>query len=358
MLQRRWNSSNGAFWPHLSQSTMATTRSQAVKSGLSHSLSTGGVLLGILFFAASLTPTFLPRTFLTQGLLSGCALAAGYGIGAFAAWLCAYLRLAQLNGRFLRAAKLAAATGCAFVAVVSLWRAAQWQNSIRELMELEPVDTVYPLAVSLISAAVFAVLIALARFFRLTLRFVTTTGRRFLPIRVSNVVGVIATVALSWFVINGLLFRAFLYVAEASFQEYDALIKPENVPPMDSLKTGSRLSLLAWDKLGRAGREFITSGPTREDISVFSGRAALSPIRVYVGAAISGYARGASQAAKLALEELKRVGGFERSVLVMVTPTGTGWVDPAAIDSVEFCTAVTSRVLPSNIPISPVGCTC
>jgi uncharacterized membrane protein len=39
--------------------------------------------------------------------------------------------------------------------------------------------------------------------------------------------------------------------------------------------------------------------------------------------------------AKLALEELKRVGGFERSVLIVVTPTGTGWVDPAAIDSVE-----------------------
>src|SRR5262249_11553884 len=37
-----------------------------------------------------------------------------------------------------------------------------------------------------------------------------------------------------------------------------------------------------------------------------------------------------------ALEELKRVGGFERSVLIVVTPTGTGWVDPAAIDSVEY----------------------
>jgi uncharacterized membrane protein len=33
---------------------------------------------------------------------------------------------------------------------------------------------------------------------------------------------------------------------------------------------------------------------------------------------------------------LKRVGGFERSVLIVVTPTGTGWVDPAAMDSVEY----------------------
>jgi uncharacterized membrane protein len=33
---------------------------------------------------------------------------------------------------------------------------------------------------------------------------------------------------------------------------------------------------------------------------------------------------------------LKLVGGFERSVLIVVTPTGTGWFDPAAIDSVEY----------------------
>jgi uncharacterized membrane protein len=312
---------------------MVTNGSRAMKRELWRSLSGGGLLLGTLFFAASLTPTLLPRTFLTQGLLSGCSLAAGYGIGVFGAWLWAYMELAQLNGRFLRAVKLAAATGCAIVAVVSLSQAARWQNSIRELMELEPVDTAHPLALSLIALAVFAMLIALARFFRLTLRFMTTRVRGFLPARVSNVVGVIATVALFWLVINGLLFRAFVRVAEASFQEYDALIEPETEPPMDLLKTGSRASLLAWDKLGRAGREFITSGPTREDISGLSARAAFSPVRVYVGLRS---ADTPQVRAKLALEELKRVGGFGRSVLIVVTPTGTGWVDPAAIDSIEY----------------------
>jgi uncharacterized membrane protein len=99
------------------------------------------------------------------------------------------------------------------------------------------------------------------------------------------------------------------------------------------LKTGSRASLLAWDELGRAGREFISSGPTSADLRAFSGKAAPEPIRVYVGlrAAETPEAR-----ASLALEELKRVGAFERSVLILVTPTGTGWVDPAAIDSVEY----------------------
>jgi uncharacterized membrane protein len=38
----------------------------------------------------------------------------------------------------------------------------------------------------------------------------------------------------------------------------------------------------------------------------------------------------------LALEELERVGAFDRSTLVIVTPTGTGWVDPAAMDTLEY----------------------
>lgn len=290
-------------------------------------------MLGTLFFTASLTPSLLPRSFLAQGVVSGCSLAAGYGIGVFGGWLWTYMELMRPNGRLLRVAKLAAATGCAIVAIISLWHAVAWQNSIRELMGLAPVDTAHPLEVSVIALAVFAILIALSRLFRMTIRFVAAKASRFLPGRVSNVVGVIAAVALFWAVFDGLLFRGALRVAEASFREYDTLIEPATESPTDPLKTGSSASLLTWDKLGRAGREFISSGPTREDISAFTGRAALQPVRVYVGlrSADTPEAR-----AKLALEELKRVGGFERPILIVVTPTGTGWVDPAALDSVEY----------------------
>src|SRR5262245_39638557 len=298
-----------------------------------HSFSTSGLLLGTIFFAASLTPSLLPRSFLTQGVLSGFSLAAGYGIGMFGRWLWAYMGLAQPKGRLLRVAKLAAATGCAVVAVIFLWQAARWQNSIRELMQLEPVDTAHPLEVALIAVAVFAILVALARLFQCTLRFVAIRANRFLPRRVSNVIGVIAAVALFWTIINGALFRIALGVADASYRELDKLIEPETERPMDPLKTGSSASLLAWHELGRAGREFISSGPTREEISTFSGRNSLEPIRVYVGLRS---AETPEARAKLALEELKRVGGFDRPVLIVITPTGTGWVDPAALDSVEY----------------------
>jgi uncharacterized membrane protein len=226
----------------------------------------------------------LPRNFLTQGVLSGSALAAGYGLGVFGVWLCAYMELPPLNGNFLRIVKHSAATGCAIVAGVSLWQAAPWQNSIRELMDLEPIDTAYPLEISLIALTAFATAIALARFLRLTFRFVTTRVNRFLPGRMSNVIGVIAAAAFFWSVINGVLFRTVLSVAEAFFQEYDALIEPGTAPPMAPLK---RLAAVLRCSPGTnwegAGREFISSGPTREDINAFTGRNAVEPIRVYVG---------------------------------------------------------------------------
>ena len=298
-----------------------------------YSLSPGGLLLGTLFFAASLTPTLLPRTFLTQGVLSGCSLAAGYCIGVFGRWLWTYLELPAPRGRIMPTAKLVAATICAFVAGAFLWQAAQWQNSIRELMGLKPVASAHPLEVGLIALAIFIVLIGLARLFKLTLAFTSTSVNRFVPRRVSSVIGFVAAVALFWSVISGVLFRVALHVADSSYQQYDALIEPETEQPSDPFKAGSSASLLDWDELGRAGREFISSGPKSKDISAFTGEDALEPIRVYAGLRSAEMPEGR---AKLALEELKRVGGFKRAVLIVVTPTGSGWIDPAAMSSVEY----------------------
>src|SRR5215510_9988360 len=118
-------------------------------------------------------PSLMPRSYLAQGVLSGFSLAAGYGIGAFGRWLWAYIELPQPE-RHVRIAKFAAATGCTIVAIIVLWQAARWQNSIRELMKLEPVDTTYPLKAAPIALAVFVILLVLARLFRLTLRLVVT----------------------------------------------------------------------------------------------------------------------------------------------------------------------------------------
>lgn len=46
-----------------------------------------GLVFATLFFAASVTPSLLPRNFFVQGLLSGFAIAVGYGVGIACVWL-------------------------------------------------------------------------------------------------------------------------------------------------------------------------------------------------------------------------------------------------------------------------------
>ena len=297
------------------------------------SLSAGGLVVGTLFFVASLTPTLVPRTYLTQGVLSGACFAAGYGIGVAWRWLWAYMELPEPRERLLLALKTAVAAACAVVAIMFLWRAAGWQNSIRELMRLEPVPSAHPFEVCVIAIVTFLVLIALARLFKRISRLISERLGRLVPRRVSKVVGFTVAILLFWTLANGVLVRYALHVADSSFATLDALVEPDRAQPTAPLKTGSAASLLHWEELGRAGREFIATGPAASEISMFTQRKALEPIRVYVGLRA---ADTAEERAQLALEELKRVGAFERSVLVVITPTGTGWVDPASMDTVEY----------------------
>lgn len=91
--------------------------------------------------------------------------------------------------------------------------------------------------------------------------------------------------------------------------------------------------MVEWDTLGRKGRDFVATGPTVEQIDEFSGGGAVEPIRVYVGLDSEPTLRGR---ADLLLQELQRTGAFDREVLVVATTTGTGFLDPAAVDALEY----------------------
>lgn len=300
-------------------------------------LSTPGLLLATLFFAASLTPSLLPRTVVMQGVLSGVSLAAGYGLGVAGRWLWEYLELPRPSPAIERSVSLAAAVLCGAVALLFLREAAEWQNSIRALMELEPLDSARPFRVGAIAALVAVGLLAVGRLFGLTFRAIAGWLDDHIPRRVAGVVGIVLSLALFWVVINGLLVDALIRTLDASFQQVDARVEPDVQEPADPLRTGSAASLVAWGDLGRRGREFVASVPDVEELAAFFGDDAredlIEAIRVYVGL---NSAETIQERARLALDELLRVGAFERSSLVIATPTGTGWIDPAAIRTLEY----------------------
>lgn len=297
------------------------------------SLSGIGFVIGTLFFAAALTPTLVPRSYLTQGVLAGACLAIGYALGALLGWLWRYLELREPRARMRRVALLLIAAFCLAVAVPFVWWSTEWQNSVRAVMGMEPVASANPLKMCVAALATFVVLLAVGRLFRGVALLAAMAIRRYVPRRVAGVVSVALAAFLFWSLASDLLLPAAFRAVDWSYREYDALLEPERAQPTDPLETGSAASLVKWDELGRAGREFIASGPTAKAISAFTGRPALEPVRVYVGL------RGADTPlarARLALQELKRAGGFSRSTLVVITPTGTGWIDPAGMESVEY----------------------
>jgi uncharacterized membrane protein len=106
-------------------------------------------------------------------------------------------------------------------------------------------------------------------------------------------------------------------------------------PPGSPLVSGSEQSLLPFADLGQQGRRFVTDVLTPELIEEVMGEPAVAhPIRAYVG--FNSEPLYQTGRAELALAELDRTGAFDRSVLLLVSPTGTGWVDHTLIETAEL----------------------
>lgn len=296
-------------------------------------LSIPGLLLATLFFAASLTPSLVPRTLEMQGAVSGLSLAAGYGVGVFIVWLWSYMEMPQPGERVHRFLVLVASIICIAIAIVFLRQASEWQNAIRALMELEPVDTARPFSVAFIAVLIFALVLAFAALCRWVFRAITHRLRPYIPRRVANVIGAAAALVLIWSVIDGVIVQTAMRAADNSFQQFDVLVDPDIDKPQDPMKTGSNTSLVRWEDLGAQGRRFVTAAPGADVLSEAVGGNTMDPIRVYVGLASDD---SIEARAHRALLELQRVGAFERSVLVIATPTGRGWVDGNAMRAVEY----------------------
>ena len=106
-------------------------------------------------------------------------------------------------------------------------------------------------------------------------------------------------------------------------------------PPASPLLSGSSASLLPFTDLGQQGRRFVTDVVTPELIKEVMGEPAVAhPIRTYVG--FNSEPLYQTGRAELALAELARTGAFDRSWLLLVSPTGTGWVDQTMIEAAEL----------------------
>lgn len=288
------------------------------------------LVLGAAALAASLTPSLIPRTGLLQGAVAGLSFAVVYGVGAALVALWVWLGLPASRKRWPGRLFPLVALG---IAVWGLTQATGWQNAVHAAVGLPPVESARPLVIAAVSLAVALVLILTGRLVRRVATIAANALVRVLPPRVALLGGTVVAGALVWTLATGVLLDAGLRGLDGLYRRVDALIPPDAAPPADPLKSGGPGSLLAWEGLGAEGRNRVTAAPDAATIAALSGRPAVEPLRVYVGL---NSAETPAERADLALAELIRVGGFDRRLLVIATPTGTGWIDPASMAPAEI----------------------
>jgi len=296
-------------------------------------LSYPGFVCATLFFAISLSPSLLPRPYLLQGLLSGFALASGYGVGIILTLIWHYAELPNLRGKAKSAVQLVTALVCIGMNVFALVYANSWQNDLRILMGLTPDASANHIKMALIAIAMAITLLFFSRLFKYAYLFVSKRLNRIIPPRISNVLSVATVLAVLILLANDLVVQNILNTMDDIYSVSDAKTDYGVAMPNDPLASGSSASLIDWDTLGRTGQNFIANGPKQTDLIKFFNEEVSNPLRVYVGLRS---AKTVIDRAKLALAELIRVGGFERSILIIATPTGTGWHDPSAVDPLEY----------------------
>ncbi|GAA4664418.1 alpha/beta-hydrolase family protein [Gordonia humi] len=303
-------------------------------SGHVRTYSYGGLVVAVLFLWASATPSLLPRGWFFQGAVSGGAAAIGYAVGAFFTWLARYMVSRKdpwpVPSRWWW-------TGLGVIALIGtgfmMYWFARWQNELRDLMGVERLAwTAYPLVV-VVAVVVLIVLMSLGQAWAACLKWLVRQLNRVAPPRVSAVVGGFVVVLVTILVVNGVVADYGMRALNSTFAAANDETKPDSEPPTSTLRSGGPDSLVSWESLGREGRVFVSKGPTVAQLSEFNGAPAVEPIRAYAGL---DSADNVHDAAELAVRELERTGAFERKLIAVGGTTGSGWVNKAMVDSLEY----------------------
>ena len=288
----------------------------------------GALLGGCLSF----TPSLLPRDGLIQGLIWGITAAIGYGLGVLAAWI--WRAFADRDARQPRRRSWTTFfISAAVLVMVSFGFGQYWQYEIRKLMGVTAYNIAFVVFCPLIAALTVWLILLIGRGLRGMYHWAAHSLKRWMGWRAADAVSWIVVVGLAYLLVTGLLLHGLVNAANDAFSVRNTTTQKGVQQPTTSLRSGGPGSFIPWRTLGLQGRNFTGTGPSEADIEKVTHRPAIEPIRAYAGLAS---AAGEEPQAALAVRDLERAGGFGRKDLLVVTTTGSGWVDPALVDSFEY----------------------
>lgn len=292
-----------------------------------------GLVFALIFFLLSLTPSLLPRVWLLQGLVSGVSVAAGYGLGVL---------FSKLVRRLInREPKKTTKTtwwkllffGSIVFTIFTFYLSFSWQTEIRNIVGAEPVDASHPLGILLVTFLIAGLLTLIFRLLRLTFNFLKKQLLRFITPALAYTLSAVLVGLLTIFVINGVIFENFVDWANQAFSLNNETTTEGIVQPSTPLVSGTSESLVSWDSLGLKGRDFVATTVAAEELQKFNNAVPKQPIRLYAGIKS---ADTAAERAELIIKEIERTKAMERKVLLVVTTTGSGWVNPNPVNALEY----------------------
>ncbi|MGW0182137.1 alpha/beta hydrolase [Nocardia sp. NPDC003345] len=318
-----------------------------------------GLVVATVFFALSVSPSLLPRDWMFQGLISGINAAIGYGVGCllewmFRLWIRPRLRRIPTPPTWTRyALKSAVLLTAALSAGYMLVQSAHWQRELAALMGMEGTTTPAYLRTGGLSLTVGILVVACYRTLRELTLFLARELNRWVrvPRELAPSAGFLLMVLLLVTLFNGVAGRAFFAVANSAFSVRNDNRSEYALQPELPQRSGSPDSLAPWNTLGFEGRWFVSHGPSAERIARVTGRPAREPVRAYVG--LESVEDTDRTQAELAVAELERTGAFDREVLVVVTTTGTGWVNSMAANAIEYMYAGDSAIVATQYSYLP-----
>ncbi len=105
-------------------------------------------------------------------------------------------------------------------------------------------------------------------------------------------------------------------------------------PPATGVVSGGPDSEVRFDELGLQGRRFVSeASPGKRIDEVLDEDGAMDAIRVYIGVDSADTIEGR---VFLAIEELRRTGAFDRSLLIVGSPAGTGYFNYIPVEAAEY----------------------
>lgn len=316
-----------------------------------------GVAVAALAFAASTGPSLVPRGWLFQGIISGFALLVGYAAGATARAIAGRvgLRPPPLDRR-RRIARLVWA-GFAVVLLVTVLTGAATQRRLAALWSVEPVASAHAASTLAVALGLLVILVLIGRGLRALVRKLHGLLQRVLSPRMASLTAGLLVVGLTVGAVFAIVEWVILGAMTDAYTERDATTRDGIEQPDSDLRSGSPGSTQAWDTLGYEGRNFVALGPDAATIEAATGASAIEPIRVYAGLASQGagdlLAADLDAVASEVVAELDRTNAWDREALVVVTTTGTGWVDPPAPASLEYLLGGDTAVAAMQYSVNP-----